>query len=155
MYLSDEYERRSKVLDQVFDYQGDICIWEDDDPPDQDMATDGLMTHHISGLFNVAMAKKIVEGRETKDWMRPSQIASVMKNIEVDINHAMTRDLAMPIIAITLILGEQKDVFVIDGWHRLTKAKILGDLPVWLHVLNEEETERVTMSWSVTPIERT
>ena len=136
---------------QVFDYQGDVCIWEGATPPAPDMV---LTTHRVNGLFNIDIAKKIVEGRETKEWIRPSQVATIMKNIEIDAKHAMTRDLDIPIKAITLILGEQRDVFVIDGWHRLAKALILDNHPVLMHVLDEEETKQVTMAWSVTPIER-
>ena len=160
VYLSAESGKGDAVVfnfdgpGEVFDYMGDVCIWEGGDPPDPSIPMEDLTTHHVNGLFNVDKAKRIVEGRKTTTWIRPSQVATIMKNIEIDADHAMTRDLSIPIIAITLILGEQKDVFVIDGWHRLAKALIKGDLPVFMHILDEEETKRVTMSWSVTPIER-
>ncbi len=85
--------------------------------------------------------------------MYPAELDSLGKNVTIDEEYAMAHsDLNSPVIAVQIVIAESKDFFVIDGWHRIFKARQLGieNLPV--HILNESESELVTLSWKVTPL---
>ncbi len=136
---------------QVFNYEGDLCIWDlDKGPPPEDVPIADLVTHRVEGAWNITLAKELVKGRSPFCMIYPAELASIGKNVTVDHDHAMTTDLNDPVIAIILALDEMKDMFIIDGWHRIHKAvyQSVENIPCCL--LSEEETELVTLSWTVT-----
>ena len=138
---------------QVFRYEGDLCIWDlDKGPPPEGVPIEDLVTHRVDGAWNVTLAKEILGDKPPFCMIYPAELASIGKNVTVDHDHAMTTDLNDPVIAIILTLDEMKDMFIIDGWHRIHKAVELGVENIPCCVLSEEETELVALSWTVTPL---
>lgn len=139
---------------QVFDYEGDVAIWDyAQGPIPQGADIEPFVTHRIEGTWDVTTAKEIVKDRPVTDMMFPAELDSLGKNVTIDEEYAMAHsDLNEAVIAVLIHVGPSKDFFVIDGWHRIFKARRLGvdNLPV--HILNEAESERVTLSWKVTPL---
>ena len=139
---------------QVFEYEGDVLIWNDADGPiPQGDEILPLVTHRMEGTWDVTQAKEIVKGRPITDMIYPAELDSLGKNVTVDEEYAMAHsDLNSPVIAVQIVIAESKDFFVIDGWHRIFKARKLGIENIPVHILNESESELVTLSWKVTPL---
>ena len=138
----------------TFEYEGDIVMWDTAKgapPTGDDIET--KVTHRMEGIWNVTEAQDIVKDRPITDMMFPAELDSLGKNVTIDQEYAMAHsDLNEPVIAVLIAVGPSKDFFVIDRWHRIFKARKLGveNLPVY--ILNEAESERVTLSWKVTPL---
>ncbi len=138
----------------TFEYEGDVAIWNTADGPiPQGADVEPLVTHRMQGTWDVSQAQEIVKDRPVSDMMYPAELDSLGKNVTIDEEYAMAHsDLSEPVIAVQVHIGEAKDFFIIDGWHRIFKARKLGVESIPVHVLNESESERVTLSWKVTPL---
>ncbi len=138
----------------VFDYEGDVAIWDyADGPIPQGADIESLVTHRIKGTWDVTQAQEIVKDRPVTDMMYPAELDSLGKNVTVDEEYAMAHsDLSQAVKAVQILIGEAKDFFVIDGWHRIFKARKLGIESIPVHILNEADSELVTLSWKVTPL---
>ncbi len=138
---------------QTFDYEGDLCIWDlEKGPPPEGVDIADLVTHRIEAKWDVSAALEIVKGRMQMVMIFPAEIATIGKNVKVDHDYAMTTDLTIPVIAVVIQLDEMRDMFIIDGWHRIHKAVQLGIENIPCYVLSEEQTKTVTLSWKVTPL---
>ncbi len=138
----------------TFEYEGDVAIWNyADGPIPQGADVAPLVTHRMEGTWDVTQAQDIIKDRPVTDMMFPAELDSLGKNVTVDEEYAMAHsDLSSPVIAVQIVIGDAKDMFVIDGWHRIFKARKLGIETIPVHVLNESESELVTISWKVTPL---
>ncbi len=138
----------------TFEYEGDVAIWDNaKGPPPTGLDIETLVTHRMEGTWNVTEAQDIVKDRPITDMMFPAELDSLGKNVTIDEEYAMAHsDLNQPVIAVLIAVGESKDFFVIDGWHRIFKARQLGVNHLPVYILNDAETERVTLSWKVTPL---
>ena len=138
----------------TFEYEGDVVIWNyDDGPVPKGVDIETLMTHRMEGTWNVTEAQDIVKDRPITSKMFPDELDSLGKNVTIDEEYAMAHsDLSEPVIAVLIHVGPSKDFFVIDGWHRIFKARRLGIESIPVHILNEAESERVTLSWKATPL---
>lgn len=138
----------------TFEYEGDVAIWNfANGPIPQGADVEPLVTHRMEGTWNVTQAQEIVKDRLVIGKMFPDELDSLGKNVTIDEEYAMAHsDLSSPVIAVQIVIGDAKDMFVIDGWYRIFKARKLGveNLPV--HVLTQSESELVTLSWKVTPL---
>ena len=139
---------------RTFEYEGDVVIWDYVAGPIPEGADiEPLVTHRMKGTWDVTQAQEIVKDRPVTDMMYPAELDSLGKNVAVDEEYAMAHsDLSAPVIAVVVVIGDAKDFFVIDGWHRIFKARQLGIENIPVHILNESESELVTLSWTVTPL---
>lgn len=138
----------------TFEYDGTVVMWDSaKGPPPTGDDILALVTHRIEGTWDVSEAQDIVKDRPVTGMMFPSELDSLGKNVTIDEEYAMAHsDLNEPVIAVLIAVGESKDYFVIDGWHRIFKARQLGVNHLPVYILNEVESERVTLSWKVTPL---
>ncbi len=138
----------------TFEYEGEVAIWNHADgpiPQGDDIKTS--VTHRMEGTWNVTKAQDLVKDRPITDLMYPAELDSLGKNVTIDEEYAMAHsDLSEPVIAVQVAIGDAKDWFVIDGWHRIFKARKLGVESIPVHVLDEADSELVTLSWKVTPL---
>ncbi len=139
---------------RTFEYDGTVVMWDTaKGPPPQGDDIVSLVTHKIEGTWNVTEAQDIVKDRPITDMMFPAELDSLGKNVTIDEEFAMAHsDLNEAVIAVVIHVGDSHDFFVIDGWHRIFKARQLGVNQLPVHILNEGESERVTLSWKVTPL---
>lgn len=138
----------------TFEYEGDVGIWNyADGPVPQGQDIKATVTHRMKGNWNVSKAQEIVKDRPISNWMYPAELDSLGKNVRIDEEYAMAHsDLKSPVIAVKIVIGEGTDFFVIDGWHRIYKARQLGVEMIPVHILNDSDSELVTISWTVTPL---
>ncbi|KKL58799.1 hypothetical protein LCGC14_2221760 [marine sediment metagenome] len=138
----------------TFEYEGDVVMWDTaKGPPPTGDDIPSLVTHRMEGTWDVTEAQDIVKDRPVTDMMFPAELDSLGKNVTIDEEYAMAHsDLNEAIIAVVIHVGDSHDFFVIDGWHRIFKARQLGVNQLPVHILNEAESERVTLSWKVTPL---
>lgn len=138
----------------TFEYEGDVAIWDlAKGPIPQGEDIKASVTHRMEGTWNVTEAQDIVKDRPITDMMFPAELDSLGKNVTIDEEYAMSHsDLNQPVIAVLIHVGPSQDFFVIDGWHRIFKARQLGVNHLPVHILNEAESERVTLAWKVTPL---
>lgn len=138
----------------TFEYEGDVAIWDlAEGPPPTGDSIETLVTHRMEGTWNVTEAQDIVKDRPVTDMMYPAELDSLGKNVTIDEEYAMAHsDLTQPVIAVLIAIGESRDFFVIDGWHRIFKARQLGITNLPVYILDDAESERVTLSWKVTPL---
>ncbi len=136
----------------TFEYEGDVAVWDyANGPIPQGADIEPLVTHRMEGTWDVTQAQDIVKDRPVTDMMYPAELDSLGKNVTIDEEYAMAHsDLTQAVIAVQILIGEAKDFFVIDGWHRIFKARKLGVESIPVHILNEVDSELVTLSWKVT-----
>lgn len=139
---------------QTFEYEGGVAIWDyADGPIPQGADVKPLVTHRMEGTWDITQAQEIVKDRPVTDMMYPAELDSLGKNVTVDEEYAMAHsDLSAPVIAVQIVIGDAKDMFIIDGWHRIFKARKLGIKTIPVYILNEAESELVTLSWKLTPL---
>lgn len=138
----------------TFEYEGDVVIWDTaKGAPPTGVDIETLMTHRMEGTWDVTQAQDIVKDRPITDMMYPAELDSLGKNVTIDKEYAMAHsDLNEAVIAVLIHVGPSTDFFVIDGWHRIFKARQLGVENIPVHILDEAESERVTIAWKVTPL---
>ncbi|NRQ31350.1 ParB N-terminal domain-containing protein [Nonomuraea sp. NN258] len=91
--------------------------------------------------WNISAAERIVEGREP-DVVRVADVAPMLWLVYVKEDHAATVDLSKPLIVAPV---PELGTLVIDGWHRIWKARKAGVETLPAVLLTPDEEHRVRM----------
>jgi len=119
------------------------------------MSTRGERFVFLAFEWNVDKAKELVAGKEP-DQASLDGIDGMLSMIRINKEHAMSDevDLSRPLIAVPITVDGETSNVVIDGWHRIYKARQQGLATLPSYVLSAEE-ELVCRTSGVLPHEQT
>jgi hypothetical protein len=93
----------------------------------------------LAGLWDIQKAKELVKDREPDGTVSPNNLDAWGDAIYIDKEYAMTVDLSRPLI-VAHIAG---DYLLIDGWHRMYRARQEGVEQLKAHLLSEDDEAKV------------